>query len=79
MYVGFLTKGNNPNDLCLPCCFNNWNTKILKSRRKDCMNEDNEEKEEKKEKNTETPGIDRCNDIIETVLNGLFAGLRVAL
>ena len=21
MYVGFLTKGNNPNDLCMPCCF----------------------------------------------------------
>ena len=20
-YVGFLTKGNNPNDLCMPCCF----------------------------------------------------------
>ena len=21
MYVGFLTRGNNPNDLCMPCCF----------------------------------------------------------
>lgn len=21
MFVGFLTKGNNPNDLCMPCCF----------------------------------------------------------
>jgi len=21
MYVGFLTKGNNPTDLCMPCCF----------------------------------------------------------
>ena len=21
MFVGFLTKGNNPNDLCAPCCF----------------------------------------------------------
>ncbi len=21
MYVGFLTKGNNPNELCMPCCF----------------------------------------------------------
>ena len=21
MYVGFLTKGNNPNGLCMPCCF----------------------------------------------------------
>ena len=21
MYIGFLTKSNNPNDLCMPCCF----------------------------------------------------------
>ena len=21
MYIGFLTKGNNPNELCMPCCF----------------------------------------------------------
>jgi hypothetical protein len=21
MYVGFLSRGNNPNDLCMPCCF----------------------------------------------------------
>ena len=21
MFIGFLTKGNNPNDLCAPCCF----------------------------------------------------------
>jgi hypothetical protein len=28
MYIGFLTKGNNPNNLCMPCCFKkrsiNW-------------------------------------------------------
>jgi hypothetical protein len=30
MYVGFLTKGNNPNDLCMPCCF-----------KKDQLNSDN--------------------------------------
>ncbi len=21
MYIGFLSRGNNPNDLCMPCCF----------------------------------------------------------
>merc|ERR1711991_760223 len=21
MYIGFLTKGNNPSGLCMPCCF----------------------------------------------------------
>jgi hypothetical protein len=21
VYIGFLSKGNNPNDLCMPCCF----------------------------------------------------------
>jgi len=21
MYIGFLARGNNPNDLCMPCCF----------------------------------------------------------
>ena len=21
MYIGFLSRGNNPSDLCMPCCF----------------------------------------------------------
>jgi len=43
MYVGFLTKGNNPNDLCMPCCFKkdqlNSNNKFKMSYYKKCIGE----------------------------------------
>ena len=32
-FIGFLSKSNNPNDLCMPCCF-----------KKDQMVSDNKEK-----------------------------------
>ena len=56
MYIGFLARGNNPSDLCMPCCF-----------KKDQLTSDNKEKknyflkclgektkEDKKEKTTAT-------------------------
>ena len=43
VYVGFLTKGNNPNDLCMPCCFKkdqlNSDNKFKMSYYKKCIGE----------------------------------------
>jgi hypothetical protein len=60
IYIGFLARGNNPNDLCMPCCF-----------KKDHYNTDNKEKKDyflqclgDKIKTTETEEISEIGDKI---------------
>lgn len=56
MYVGFLTKGNNPNDLCMPCCFKkdqlNSDNKFKMSYYKKCIGEKVSTLDEKKVENS---------------------------
>ena len=34
MYIGFLARGNNPNDLCMPCCFKKNQTDTVNKEKK---------------------------------------------
>lgn len=50
-YVGFLTKGNNPNNMCMPCCYKKDQAQANNQKKKDyylqCLGE--KPKEEKEE------------------------------
>ena len=37
-YPGFKPSGSHPDDLCLPCCYNNWDNPSRKKRRDQCLN-----------------------------------------
>ncbi len=54
MYIGFLARGNNPNDLCMPCCFKKDQLVAANKDKKNyflkCLGE--QTKEEKIEKNS---------------------------
>ena len=45
MYIGFLARGNNPNDLCMPCCFKKNQTDTVNKEKKNyylkCLGEGN--------------------------------------
>ena len=47
MYIGFLARGNNPNNLCMPCCYkkdqNTGNNKQKKNYYQQCIGEKAEE------------------------------------
>ena len=52
MYIGFLARGNNPNDLCMPCCFKKDHLTSVNKEKRDyflqCVGEkDKTDKEEK--------------------------------
>jgi len=42
IYLGFLSKSKNPNDLCMPCCFKKnqleWKNKTIKNFFNSCIN-----------------------------------------
>ena len=48
-YPGF-HKEKTPSGMCLPCCYNNWNTETMKKRRSKCKEDENEQNNKKKEK-----------------------------
>lgn len=48
MYVGFLTKSNNPSGLCMPCCFKKNPAETLNKQKKDFIMKCLGQKEEKK-------------------------------
>ncbi len=54
MYIGFLARGNNPNDLCMPCCFKKDQLATANKEKKNyflkCLGE--QTKEEKVEKSS---------------------------
>ena len=44
-YPGFVKEDSkHPHNLCIPCCFKNWNTPAQESRRKQCLINEEEEK-----------------------------------
>jgi hypothetical protein len=53
MYIGFLARGNNPQDLCMPCCFKKDQlisaNKIKKNYYLKCMGKQSKDEVEKKE------------------------------
>ena len=59
MYIGFLARGNNPQDLCMPCCFKKDQlqsaNKIKKNYYLKCMGE-NQTKESNDKNTTQTLG-----------------------
>lgn len=63
-YPGFLESEKHPDGLCMPCCFKNWNTKVLMGRRQQCaqniaakkLEEQSKKRaEQKTEENVEEP------------------------
>jgi hypothetical protein len=56
MYIGFLARGNNPSDLCMPCCFKKDHLKGANKDKKnyflECIGQKN--KEEKEDKSIKT-------------------------
>jgi hypothetical protein len=48
-YPGFKPSGSHPKDLCLPCCYNNWDNPSRKKRREQCLNPKVENESDKDE------------------------------
>ena len=47
---GFIVNHHPNKDLCLPCCYAEWDSRMHKERRDKCLNPEDKEKLEKKEK-----------------------------
>ena len=37
-FPGFKESNKHPNGLCIPCCYNNWDSELVKRRRNECLN-----------------------------------------
>ena len=62
-YPGFIKEGNHPDDLCIPCCFKNWNTPAQIERREQCAQNGREGKTENKKE----PEIAEIKSIDSTI------------
>ena len=55
MYIGFLARGNNPNDLCMPCCYKKdhlyGNNKAKKNYYLKCIGEQSQQQTQQTESN----------------------------
>ena len=70
-YPGF-HKQKTPSGLCIPCCYNNWNTKEVKNRRDICQGKFNEktaepvsEKEREIEDQIRIKFVEKINDDVD--------------
>jgi len=37
-FPGFKESNKHPDGLCIPCCYNNWDSELVKRRRNECLN-----------------------------------------